>query len=340
MECGCDASTHSPSPLTTGKGSQNQQMEAPRPGAASKPIVVTRADERHVRVEHLLGATVVPMTPRRVCALAFTDELLAIGVQPLAASCSATGFSDYLRPQLDGVVPIYQMMGAMFPDLEAIVRLQPDLILTANPDPQTYSQLSKIAPVVVLHRSDWDDRVRILDVGRLLGKEAEAAAVLAGYDAKVAAAKTALQQKVGDQPVSFFRVFGRQMYIHGHTRGGLLLYDELGLQPPKIIEESPRGYMLSPESLLQLDSQHLFVAAEDNLGAQRSWDRLLEHPAWKRVPAVQQGNVYPIHEQHQWLTPGIQGRSRMIDEIVGALAPESLESVQQAERSAYEASRS
>ncbi|PQO35610.1 ABC transporter substrate-binding protein [Blastopirellula marina] len=336
-QCGCGAPT--PEPPAAGQSVRKEADAEKRPGADGEPIIITPSNEHQTLVKHLLGETVVPNKPQRICALAFTDELLAIGVQPAAAACSANGFSDYLRTQMDGVAPIHQLMGTMFPDLEAIVRLQPDLILTSNADPQTYAQLSKIAPVVVLQRSDWSDRIRILDVGRLVGREAEAETVLAAYEAKSAAAKETLRQKIGDQPVSFFRVFGRQMYIHGHTRGGLLLYDELGLQPPKILENSPRGYLLSPETLLELDAQHLFVAAERNLGAQRSWDGLLEHPAWKRVPAVQQGNVYPIDQQHPWLVPGIQGKSRMIDEIVTALAPESLDEIQAAGDAAYKATR-
>lgn len=331
---GCGEGKSLPSPLN----SASQPAPEPTiPGSEGVPLRIESYDAGHWRVEHLSGASIVPKQPARVCSLAFTDELLAIGAKPAGASSSATGFPDYLRPQLEGVTPIYQMMGTMFPDFEAIVHLQPDLILTANADPQTYAQLSKIAPVVVLERTSWNDRQRILDVGRLLGKELESKAVLAAHEAKVAAAREVLQKKIGDAPVSFFRVFGRQMYIHGQTRGGLILYDQLGLKPPAILDDSPRGYMLSPEALLSLDAQHLFVAAENNLGARRSWENLLGHPAWKRVPAVQAGNVYLIAAQHQWLVPGIQGRSRMIDEIVTALAPEAKEAIQRAAQEAGEA---
>ncbi|RCS44631.1 hypothetical protein DTL42_17060 [Bremerella cremea] len=336
---GCAAGDASASPSDTAQQSPQREPASQPPGSAGVPIVVTPLNENRWRVEHLCGTSEIPAWPTRICALAFADEMLAIGMPPAAASSSATGFPDYLRPQLEGVVPVYQMLGTMLPDFETIVQLQPDLILTSNTDPQTYAQLSKIAPVVVLQRSSWDDQQRILDVGNLLGKEQQAQAVLAAYQAQVAAAKAILQQKIGIQPVSFFRVFGRQMYIHGHTRGGLLLYDELGLKPPALLNDSPRGYMLSPEALLQLDAEHLFVAAENNLGAQRSWESLLSHPAWQRVPAVKQKHVYPIQAQHQWLVPGIQGKSRMIDEIVAALAPESLAEVQQAATAAYEAQR-
>lgn len=324
---------------TVSQANSKQESKHGLPGSDGVPIVLRPQNSTTIRVEHLSGTSEVPTHPKKVCALAFIDELLAIGVRPLAASSSATGFPDYLRSQLDEVVPIYQMMGTMMPDFERIALLQPDVIITSNVDPQTYAQLSKIAPVVDLMRSSWDDQQRILDIGLLLGKAQEARAVLAAYQAKVVAAKQVLNEKVRERPVAFFRVFGRQMYIHGHTRGGLLLYDELGLTPPALINDSPRGYMLSPEALLQLDAEYLFVAAEKNLGARRSWECLLNHPAWQRVPAVKLRNVYPIRAQQQWLVPGIQGKSRMIDEIVSALAPESTASIQQAANEAYEANR-
>ena len=93
-------------------------------------------------------------------------------------------------------------------------------------------------------------------------------------------------------------------------------------QPPTLIASSPKGYALSPESLLQLDADHIFVAAEVNAGAQRSWSGVLSHPAWGRVPAVKSGNVYPLAEQQQWLHPGFLARARMLDEIMSALAPD------------------
>lgn len=337
---GCDAGQGGAVSSQLTKSSLASPSIESRPGSRAVPLKIGELNDDQRSVEHLMGACIVPACPARICALDFADELLAIGVTPLAASSSATGFPDYLRPQLKDVVPVYQMLGTVFPDFETIVRLQPDLILTANTDPQTYAQLSKIAPVVVLERTSWDDQQRILDIGNLIGKEQQAKAVLAAYQSKVEAAREVLLAKIGDQPVTFFRIFGRQMYIHGHTRGGLLLYDELGLTPPSVLADSPKGYMLSPESLLQLDAQHLFVAAENNLGAQRSWDNLLSHPAWKRVPAVAQGNVYAIHQQHQWLVPGIQGKSQMIDEIITGLARESIDHVQQAAQAAYEANRS
>ena len=302
--------------------------EAPLPGTGSTPLEIVEEGDLVRVVLHALGKSRVPRHPLRICALDYVDELTAIGTPLVAATCNSDGhFLDYLEDDLDGVVPICQMMGIMQPDFETLIEVAPDLIISSNPDPQTYRQLSKIAPVVVLTDGAKNARQRLLDLGELVGRRRQAEARQAWYDAKVEAAREALHEKVGDARVVFFRVFGKQYYIHGHTRGGLVLYDELELTAPSLIDSSPRGFLLSPEALLDLDAQYVFVAAERTNGSCRTWRELLDHPAWQRVPAVSESHVYWLEDRHHWLVLGLRAKARMIDEVLNNLAPESLEAV-------------
>ena len=301
--------------------------DAPRPGSKDCPLEVVESGDGHRVVRHVLGTSLVPCKPKRVCALGYVDELLAIGVKPFAASCSHGHFPDYLEDRLDGVIGIAQMMSVGQPDFETLVTVQPDLIITSNPDPQMYRQLSKIAPVVVLTDNGNDNGQRLLDLGELVARRAEAEARLAWYRAKVQTASNVLHEKIGDRCVAFFRVFGKQYYIHGHTRGGSVLYDELGLTPPSLIDSHERGCMLSPEVLLDLNAEYVFVAAEKTKGTFRTWQELLDHPAWQRVPAVRDEQVFWLDSFHQWLVPGLLAKSQMIDEILRSIAPESIEVV-------------
>ena len=311
------------------------ECESPRGGLVATPrtssdgtFAIFSSDERHGRVvRHVLGTVTIPRCPRRVCALSYVDELVAIGAKPFAASCSSGRFLDYLEDRLQGVIRINQMLGVAQPDFETLTEISPDLIVTGNPDPQTYRQLSKIAPTVVLTSDDGDDRERLLLLGELVGKRTEAEAALVRYEAKIRAAGEVLRRKIGDRGVAFFRVFGKQYYIHGHTRGGIVLYDLLGLNPPALISTFPKGCMLSSEMLLKLDADYVFVAAENTKGTLRTRRTLQDHPAWRRVPAVHEGRVYDLTVQHQWLVPGLLARSQMIDEILQSIAPESLEAV-------------
>ncbi|QDT41987.1 putative siderophore-binding lipoprotein YfiY precursor [Gimesia alba] len=314
-----DISQQKPGAKGTGKAEQSEP-----PGMGKTPLLVT-SKGNELSVTHQMGTVLVPRQPERICSLAFTDELLAIGVKPAAASCMNGSFSDYLAQRLEGVVGINQLMGVAQPNFETLATVQPDLIISSSGDPQTYNQLSRIAPVVVMAGDGDNNRQRVLDLGALLGRREIAVQTVAAYDARIQQAKQVLQAKIGNRKVAFFRIFGKQFYIHGHTRGGVMLYDELELAAPGLIENSPRGFMLSPESLLQLDAEFIFVAAEANQGAQRSWSTLLSHPAWQRVPAVQTGQVYSLTDQHQWLRPGFLAKSQMLDEILHAIAPETME---------------
>lgn len=298
-----------------GKAKRPQSSESTPPGFADRPLEIQSVAGKHF-VTHQQGTIEIPSHPKRICSLAFTDELVALGIRPTSASCTNGQFPDYLRKRLQNVVGINQMMGVGQPDFETIVETKPDLIIASAGDPQTYRQLLKIAPVVLLSGDGDNNRQRMFDLGRLLDREAEAAACIKNYDAKIRQARKLLSDELGSQKVAFFRIFGKQFYIHGHTRGGIMLYDELKLNPPTLLDSSPKGFLLTPESLLQLDADLIFLAVEANQGAQRSWSQLLDHPAWERVPAVRSKRVIMLPMQHHWLRPGFLAKSQMLDEII------------------------
>lgn len=259
--------------------------------------------------------------PVRICALAFSDELLALGIKPIAAAARNGSFPDYLTKQLQEATPINQLLEIAEPDFESLIDCRPDLILAADITGQTYDRLSMIAPTIVMSSDGEHNRQRMLDLGRLLDRYTQAETYLKEYDQILRQARVDLLSKIGNGRVAFFRIWGKQFYIHGHSRGGILLYDELGLTPPSLIETHERGYGLSAESILQLDADVVFVATESNRGAEQSWRTLLTHPVWQRVPAVKSGNVFVLSEQHHWLRQGFQAKQLMLEEILSALAP-------------------
>jgi hypothetical protein len=120
------------------------------PGAGPRPVEILEEGVDYRIVRHASGVTRIPASPRRICALASADELLSIGVIPAAHSIKDGNFPDYLEEALKDVPWIPNVYGDAMPNLEAIIAVRPDLIITRAPDRQTYLQLSKIAPVVVL----------------------------------------------------------------------------------------------------------------------------------------------------------------------------------------------
>lgn len=311
-------------PCSVGCSSKVPQTLPPSdlPGMRDRAIECVRT-ESGLLVQHVMGATRIDTKPLRICALAFADESLALGVKPIAAAARHGLFPDYMADQLEGSTPVNQMLDVAEPDFECLANCQLDLILASDVTRQTYDRLAKIAPTIIMKGDSDNNRQRILDLGMILNRQIEAQDCMEKYDRILALAKEELHARIGNDRVAFFRIWGKQFYIHGHTRGGIMLYDELGLRPPSLIDSHPRGCALNPESLLLLDADILFVATEANLGAERSWTTLLEHPVWQQVPAAKRGKVYALKYQQHWLRAGFQAKLVMLKEILSALHPTS-----------------
>lgn len=294
-----------------------------RAGVDGTPIRVTVLNQSMQRVQHAMGASTVPRHPKRLCALGLLDALVAVGVRPFSAGASVHGFPTYLRKQLHDVIPIYQSSDGWRANYESILANQPDMILSGGCDYQTYLQLSKIAPVVVLTNRGNFSQQQTLNVGMLLERRADAELAVARYDAKTAAARRELHKQLNGRRVAFFRMFGKRFAIHGRSRGGLTLYDDLKLTPPTQLSRGERGMILNLESLLDFDADYLFVAAEQTHGTRRNIEELFAHSVWQRVPAVKHHRVVQLQSFEQWIGSGLLGKSLIVDQVVHAIAPEA-----------------
>jgi iron complex transport system substrate-binding protein len=298
------------------------------PGGGARLVEVVEEGDGFRVIRHAGGTTRIPARPRRICALASTDELLSIGVKPVAHSIKDGNFPDYLSETLKDVPWIPNVYGDAMPNLEAIIAVHPDLIITRAPDRQTFLQLSKIAPVVVLLGHSHHYRERVLDVGTIVGRRREAQARVAWYDAKVAAAREALHERLQGQTFAFFRVNPRAFRLSGWSdSGGPVAFGDLQLPRPRLVAENERNISLSPEQLIDLDADYAVIAVDAKLGGSRNMQEFLEHPAWKRLPASKQGHATILGQYRHWADSGILGKSLIIDDILRAVAPDALESV-------------
>lgn len=296
------------------------------PGAGSRPVEIIEEGAGFRVVRHAAGVTRVPADPQRICALTAADELLSIGVKPAAHAIGDGNFPDYLAQSLQGVPWIPNVYGGQMPNMEAIIGIRPDLILTRTRSVQTYNQLSRIAPVVVLLDHMVFYRERVLDVGAIIGRRREAAARVAWYDAKVGAAREVLQQRMGGRTMAVMRIRPKTYRLYGDDRGGKhvqpVLYGDLGVERPRLVDGRSWSSTKSPEDLLHLDADHLILAVDAAPGSERTLLDLLGHPVWRRVPAVINGRVLVLTTYRHWAEAGILGRARGIDDVLRAVAPE------------------
>jgi iron complex transport system substrate-binding protein len=298
------------------------------PGGGARPVELVEEGDGYRVIRHAGGVTRVPAAPRRICALASADELLSIGVLPAAHSIKDGNFPDYLAETLRDVPWIPNVYGDAMPNLEAIIAVHPDLIITRAPDRQTFLQLSKIAPVVVLLGHAHHYRQRVLDVGTIVGRRREAEARVAWYDAKVLAARRALHARLNGRTFAFFRVNSRAFRLSGWSdSGGPVAFGDLDLPRPRLVAENERNVTLSPEQLIDLDADFAVIAVDVAVGSGRNLREFLEHPAWQRLPASKNGQATILTNYRHWADSGILGKSLIIDDVVRAVAPESLEAI-------------
>jgi iron complex transport system substrate-binding protein len=298
------------------------------PGGGARLVEVIEEGDGYRVIRHAGGITRIPASPRRICALASADELLSIGVKPIAHSIKDGNFPDYLAETLQDIPWIPNVYGDAMPNLEAIIAVHPDLIITRAPDRQTFLQLSKIAPVVVLLGHSHHYRQRVLDVGTIVGRRREAQLRVAWYDAKVAAARDVLHATLKGRTFAFFRVNNRAFRLSGWSdSGGPVAFGDLQLPQPRLVAENERNITLSPEQLLDLDADYAVIAVDDHVGGTRNMQAFLEHPAWRRMAASREGHATILTQYRHWADSGILGKSLIIDDVLRAVAPEALESV-------------
>ncbi|MEK3877386.1 AraC family transcriptional regulator [Paenibacillus sp. FSL M7-0420] len=245
------------------------------------------------------GEVTIPVNPQRIIDLTGSaiGNLLVLGVKPVAASDDSLK-NPFHAGQLDDIVNI----GAE-PNAEAILKLDPDLILTFDYiEEAQYEQLVQIAPVVRLKYGGGTPQDLLLEFGKITGKEAEAQQWIDGWNDRIAEVKPKITEVVGDQTVSILQPYAKGIYAWGNKggRGGEILYGDLGLKAPEIIRTTlidgeGFGGNLSLELLPEYAGDYIFTS---NWG----WDDgdanvVYGSKDWKSLPAVKNNRVYFIDEK-------------------------------------------
>ncbi|WP_379146246.1 ABC transporter substrate-binding protein [Paenibacillus sp. sgz500992] len=250
-----------------------------------------------VTIQHMKGEYTLTGKPKVIAALdvKFVDQLIAIGEHP-AGSVVAGGkdakFPEYLSDQLGEV----KVLGTRDePNLEAIVALNPDLILMTDFQEQVYDSVSKIAPTIVLDfYEDWRDT--LATIGTITGKQAEAEVVRQAYEDKIVGLREKLSAKLGDETVALIRPRPEGIRVHGpEHRTGSILYEDLGLNVPAFVQEikDDTSVEISMERVADIGADHYFLLS-DELFAKEA-EALAGSPVWKSLDAVKNNRAYNVN---------------------------------------------
>lgn len=280
-------------------------------------------------VEHAMGSTEIPVTPEKIVVLTNegTEALLALGIKPVGAVSSWSGepWYDHIADQMEGVEVVGQETAI---DLEAIVKLKPDLIIGNKVRQEAdYENLSKIAPTVFAETltGQWKDNFSLYaEAVNIVDKGEE---VLANYDAKVQETKAALGD-ITNQSVSVVRFLsGTSRIYYTDSFSGVIL-EELGFkrveeQASLFTEDNQMAIEVGKELIPQMDGDLLFYftylpTGDDSASAtEAEWTT---DPLWKNLTAVKNGKAYSVSDAVWNTAGGILAAQKMLDEIQELLA--------------------
>lgn len=265
---------------------------------------------------------VVPANPKRVIATYLEDNLVTLGIKPVAQWSVQDGASiqGYLQDDLDGIPTIPHDL-----PFEAVQKMEPDLIIMDSAsmvEGGKYEQYNKIAPTYVIGKevnNDWRDELK--RVGEVFGKEEAAKEALEKYDAKAAKAKATLEKETDNPSVAAIWLVGGKFFVVSETlSSGAVMYDDLGLKVPDVVKEisaSATGNWsaISLEKLVELDADHLFLINSDK----STGSEALNESLWKSIPAVKSGNVHEFSPDESWLYTGAIANEQIVDNVLKSL---------------------
>ncbi|MNO34537.1 Iron(3+)-hydroxamate-binding protein FhuD precursor [compost metagenome] len=284
---------------TGGNGTQAASTANQEAGTAKESPNASNAAAATKTYMDSKGEVTIPVNPKRIIDLTGSaiGNLLVLDVKPIAAAEDSLQ-NPFHAGRLDNIINI-----GVEPNPEAILELDPDLIITFDYiEESQYEQLAQIAPVVRLKYGAGTPQDLLLEFGKITGKEAEAQQWIEEWNAKIAEVKPQIAKVVGDKTVSILQPYAKGIYAWGDKggRGGEILYRDLGLKAPdiiqkKLIDGEEFGGNLSLELLPEYAGDYIFTS---NWG----WDDgdanvVYGSNIWKSLPAVKNNQVYFIDEK-------------------------------------------
>lgn len=279
-------------------------------------------ESKTVTVTDVRGEVEIPENPERIVDLSGNSDILSIlGYKVIGTANSDaydyTKFPTYLEETLKGATILgYSMQDTI--DVEAIMNLDPDLIVISTVQEKMYDQLSEIAPTVMikLEALDWKEDVKSL--AKVFNKEEAANTWLENYDKKSKEVGDKIKETYGkDTTYLSFLASGGQFYVFDGAGFGNVLYEDLGLAKPEGMPEQNDISLpvVTYEGLASIKSDYIFVIATDE-----DLKVLEENEVWNNLPQVKEGKVVKL-DSSPYFVQGYSsiGRQVLLDEIMEML---------------------
>ncbi|GBF77167.1 hypothetical protein PA598K_05701 [Paenibacillus sp. 598K] len=204
--------------------------------------------------------------------------------------------------------------------------LQPTLVLTGS----AVIEQELVDSVPALRLDAYQDPIyeQLPAVAARLDRREQAAAWIAGYEARRAELRAKVHDATGGSRVAILRIRGELMQMYGMLNMGYALYRSLQLPPPdriavqSLCNEHFHSSVITVEELPFYAAEHLFVVVQPDAAAAACWQALTTSQPWCDYPAVQAGHVYKV-DVADWLSNDPLSLLGQMEEAAALLAAES-----------------
>ncbi len=268
-------------------------------GGTSTETTTTTENTSNVEtmiVTDVRGEVEIPVNPTRVVDISGSSDILSMLGYNIVGTANSDAY-DYkkLPTYLEGTLSDATILGySMVPemDVEAIIALEPDLIVISTVQEQMYSQLSEIAPVVMVDLKMVDWKEDVMNIANVFGKGAEAQAWIDSYLAEAKAVGDSIKATYGEDTsyLSYLASSG-SLYLFDSAGLGTILYDDMGLTRPENMpgQENVSLPVVTIEGLAEIDADFQFV-----VGTEEDMKFLQENSVWSNLPAIKAGNYVEL----------------------------------------------
>jgi cobalamin transport system substrate-binding protein len=263
-----------------GAGSRESGVGSRGAGSGSgSGIVVVDGDGDTVRLTHA-AQRVVSLVPSA------TDIIVALG-----GKVQIVGRTRYDRDT--SLASIASVGGGVDPDLERMVALKPDLVITWAPSKSSVLREQLHAQHIATYATPTRDTAAFFAVesalGALIGRDSAARALATAIRDTMAAVHAAVAGR--PTPSTLYLIWGDPpMTVGPHTfvgeligvAGGRDLFDDATTDWPRV----------SMEAIVERAPDVVVVAVGED--AQRGAERMRDAPGWRSLGAVRAGRVVPV----------------------------------------------
>ena len=271
-------------------------------------------------IQHAMGETCVPLNPQQIVVLdsVMLENAIALDKKPVGSPL------EYVMPPVstEGIEDLGDVEAI---NIEKVLALKPDLILGLDDSTTPYSQLSQIAPTVLVdfeHSGQWKEHFAF--VGEVLGKSDLVERVMADYYQRTEEFKQKIDGDPSEIKVSVVRIYPTQVNLYTKTGFIGTVLEDAGLSRPPSqnldLEETQKltgdtiQYTISKEVIDKADGDAVFVIVGNwDAKIKETLTSLKTDPLWSKLEAVQKGKVYEVGDY--WVGSGAIAANAVLDDL-------------------------